>query len=239
MISPKFGRVSKNIQVASEVYHQLKKILHLKYGAGATNVGDEGGFAPVKLGKVEDVLKLLQKAISKAGYKGKVDIALDCAASEFFVNSKYVVDGKKLSSEGLLKYYKNLIKKHGIISIEDPFNEDDFESFSKLKDVQVVGDDLTVTNPERIEVAVREGSCNCLLLKVNQIGTLTEALEAFKMATEAGWKVMVSHRSGETTDTFIADLAVALGGQLKAGAPCRGERTAKYNQLLRLEQAGY
>ncbi len=240
MIVPKFSKASKNIQAASEVYHSLKNILHSTYGAGATNVGDEGGFALEKLHKVEDALKLLQKAISKAGYKGKVDLAMDCAASEFYANGKYIMDGKKLSSKELLKYYDSLIKKFGIISIEDPFNEEDFESFSFLKNVQVVGDDLTVTNPERIEVAIREKSCTCLLLKVNQIGTLTESLESFNLATKAGWKVMVSHRSGETTDTFIADLALALGcGQLKAGAPCRGERTAKYNQLLRLEQSGY
>ena len=145
-----------------------------------------------------------------------------------------------MTKEQLLEYYLKLIKKYPIISIEDPFEQEDFASFSLLREktrIQIVGDDLTVTNPERIQKAINKKSCTCLLLKVNQIGTLTEALDAARLASDNGWKIMVSHRSGETEDTFIADLAVGLGcGMIKAGAPCRGERTAKYNQLLRIEE---
>jgi len=240
MIVPKLRSIKQNLQAASEIYHLLKKELHKTYGKGTTNVGDEGGFAPDKLHKATDALKILTKAIRDAGYKNKVDIAIDCAASEFFSNNKYTVDSKKLTKEQLLDYYCTLIKRYPIISIEDPFHQEDFDSFAKLRErskIQIVGDDLTVTNTERIEAAIKEKSCTCLLLKVNQIGTLTEALDAAQMALDAGWKVMVSHRSGETEDTFIADLAVGLGcGQIKAGAPCRGERTAKYNRLLQIEE---
>ena len=183
---------------------------------------------------------MLNKAIKDAGYKGKVGIAMDCAASEFYSKNKYLVDGKKLDVDLLIKHYLHLIKSFPIISIEDPFDQEDFLSFAELVNkskIQVVGDDLTVTNIERIEEAIREGSCNCLLLKINQIGTLTEALDATRLAYENNWKVMVSHRSGDTEDTFIADLAVGLGcGMIKSGAPCRGERTAKYNRLLRIEE---
>jgi len=240
MISPNLKRFKDNLRAASEIYHTLKKLIYKKYGAGSTNVGDEGGFAPAKIKKTTEALDLLKKAISLSGYNKKVDIAIDCAASEFYKGKKYSVDGKKLTKESLLDFYLKLIKKYPIISIEDPFDQEDFESFALLNEmskIQIVGDDLTVTNLERIEAAISEGSCNCLLLKVNQIGTLTEALDAARMAMDNGWKVMVSHRSGETEDTFIADLAVALGcGQIKSGAPCRGERTSKYNQLLRIEE---
>ena len=240
MISPNFNSVKQNLQAASEIYHVLKKDLHQKYGSGTTNVGDEGGFAPIKLNTAMDVLKMLNKAIKDANYKGKVDIAMDCAASEFYSKGKYLVDGKKLSKEDLTKYYLQLIRNHPVISIEDPFEQEDFISFAELTKrckIQIVGDDLTVTNIDRIEEGIKENSCNCLLLKVNQIGTLTEALNAVSLAYEHGWEVMVSHRSGETEDTFIADLAVGIGcGQIKAGAPCRGERTAKYNRLLRIEE---
>ncbi len=248
MISPNLRKYKDNLRAGSEVYHQLKKEIDKKYGKGSTNVGDEGGFAPEEMHKAEIVLKLLLKAIKKAGYKNKVDIAMDCAASEFYSKGKYVVDGKKLTKEKLLTRYLKLIKKYPIISIEDPFDQSDFDSFARLtkeskrikkNKIQIVGDDLTVTNPLRIIRAINEKSCNCLLLKVNQIGTLTEALEAAELARKNKWKVMVSHRSGETADTFIADLVVALGtGQIKAGAPCRGERTAKYNRLLKIEKWG-
>ena len=255
MIAPKLGSFRKNLQAGSEIYHVLKKELHKKYGKGSTNVGDEGGFAPDGLKGAEDALKILVRAITKAGYRGKCEIAIDAAASEFFVakrkssSGSYLVDGKKLSSEKLLNFYLNLVKKYPIVSIEDPFQQEDFESFAELlknleklnelrgRKVQVVGDDLTVTHPKRIGMAIDKKSCDCLLLKVNQIGTLTEALQAANLAFSAGWKVMVSHRSGETEDSFIADLAVGLGcGMIKAGAPCRGERLAKYNKLLRIEE---
>jgi enolase len=242
MIAPNLKTFKKNLQVASEIYHTLKKLIHKKFGKGETNVGDEGGFAP-KIKTSQEALSLITKAINKSGYKGKCDIAMDAAASEFYKKGKYQIDGKTLTKEKLTTYYLNLIKKHPIISIEDPFEENDFNSFANLKKqtkIQIVGDDLTVTNPDRIEKAIKENSCNCLLLKVNQIGTFTEALKAVTIARNQGWKIMVSHRSGETEDTFIADLAVGIGAsQIKAGAPCRGERTAKYNQLLRIEELLY
>ncbi len=236
MIVPHLSSFHENLRAASEIYHLLKIEIHRMYGL--TGVGDEGGFAP-PLKTTDEALSLLRKVIVKAGYNGKVDLAIDCAASSFYRNGKYHLDNRLMSAEQLLKHYLTLIKKFKIISIEDPFAEEDFAHFAQLRiksKIQVVGDDLTVTNPERIKIAINQKSCNCLLLKVNQIGTLTEALEAATLAFAAGWKVMVSHRSGETEDTFIADLAVALGcGQIKAGAPCRGERVAKYNRLLEIE----
>ena len=241
MIAPKLKTFRENLRAASEIYHILKKDLHKKYGKGTTNVGDEGGFAPEKLQTTIDTLNLLQKAIKDAGYKGKVDLALDCAASEFYHKGIYHLDDKKLTTPQLMEYYLKLVKKYpSLISIEDPFHQDDFKAFAKLKlstKIQIVGDDLTVTNIDRIEEAVMEKSINCLLVKVNQIGTLSEALEAVRLAYKNKWKVMVSHRSGETEDTFIADLAVGIGAEfVKFGALCRGERTAKYNQLLRIEE---
>ncbi len=247
MIVPRMKTFAQNLQVASEVYHVLKKDLHAKYGKNTTNIGDEGGFAP-PIKTVNDALAILMKAIADAGYKSKVDIALDCAASEFYSKAKgssdgkYTVDGKKYSKEELLKFYVGLTKKFPIISIEDPFDQDDFVSFAALRrslgaKVQVVGDDLTVTNPLRIRQALSRNSISCLLLKVNQIGTLSEALFAAELMFSKNLDVMVSHRSGETADTFIADLAVALGcGMIKAGAPARGERVAKYNRLLEIEK---
>lgn len=240
MIVPKLKSFRKNLQAASEIYHALKKEIQAKYGNGSTNVGDEGGFSPVKIDRTEEALTLLNNTIKKTGYGGKVGLALDCAASGFYHEGKYHIDGKKMSSMQLLDHYSQLIKKYNLCSIEDPFEEEDFTSFSLLKEksgIQIVGDDLTVTNIERIEAAIREKSCNCLLLKVNQIGTLTEAMDAAELAWKNKWEVMVSHRSGETEDTFIADLAVGLGcGMIKAGAPCRGERIAKYNRLLKIEE---
>ena len=238
MIVPQTNSFFKNLQIASEIYHTLKIIIKEKYGPSAINVGDEGGFAP-PLTSAEQALDLLTEAIKKAGYNKQVALAMDCAASEFYNKGNYYLP-QKTTPEKLINYYLKLIKKYNIISIEDPFHEEDFTSFSKLKqktNIQIVADDLTTTNPERIKLAIKYNSANCLLLKVNQIGTLTEALEAASLAKKNGWKIMVSHRSGETEDTFIADLAVALAcGQIKSGAPCRGERTAKYNQLLRIEE---
>ena len=238
MIAPKATSFAEALRMGSEVYHVLKEVIEKRYGKEATNVGDEGGFAP-PLKRAEEALELLREAIKKAGYNGKVELALDCAASEFYKNGKYRLH-TIMGKEQLLNYYLHLLKKYPIISIEDPFEQEDFASFAELKrksKIQIVGDDLTVTNVNRIRKAVQNKSCNCLLLKVNQIGTLTEALDAVKLADENGWKVMVSHRSGETEDAFIADLAVAIGcGMIKAGAPCRGERIAKYNRLLRIEE---
>ncbi len=238
MIAPNAKTFRENLQIGSEVYHALKSIIEKKYGKSAINVGDEGGFAP-PVKTAEEALELLEKAILKAGYSGKVDLAMDSAASEFYHQGKYHMD-QTLDAARLRQYYLHLIQKYPLISLEDPFQQEDFESFAQLRQqsrIQIVGDDLTVTNVQRIRKAIQKKSCNCLLLKVNQIGTLTEALEAVRLAYKNHWKVMVSHRSGETEDTFIADLAVGIGcGQIKAGAPCRGERTAKYNRLLRIEE---
>ncbi len=229
------------IRYGSETYHHLKKIIKEKYGQDAVNVGDEGGFAP-PLTNIEEPIQLLEQAIEKAGYKGKIKIGLDCAASEFFKEDKYNIEEEKLTGDELIEKYKQIIEKHELISIEDPFDQDDWESYAKLtktigEKCQIVGDDLLVTNPKKIKKAIEEKSCNALLLKVNQIGTITEAIEACNLAKKAGWNIMISHRSGETEDTFIADLVVGLGtGQIKSGAPARGERTCKYNQLMRIEE---
>ncbi|MEW5896058.1 MAG: phosphopyruvate hydratase [Nanoarchaeota archaeon] len=238
MIVPKADSFCEALRMGSEVYHVLKSIIEQKYGINAVNVGDEGGFAP-PIKTAEEAFDLLIAAIKKSGYAGRMDLAMDCAASEFYKKGYYHIH-RKIKKDELLNYYLKLIKKYPLISIEDPFEQDDFSSFAELKKrsgIQIVGDDLTVTSIKRIEKASKEKSCNCLLLKVNQIGTLTEALQAVQSAYKNGWKVMVSHRSGETEDAFIADLAVGIGcGMLKAGAPCRGERTAKYNRLLRIEE---
>lgn len=229
------------VRMTSETYHTLKGLIEEKYGKGATNVGDEGGFAP-QLATPEQALDLITESIKKSGYKGKVRIAMDCAASEFYdeKEQKYVMDRPYTRAE-MVDYYLRLLKRYDIVSIEDPFDQDDFEGFKKLtsiaKKTMIVGDDLLVTNPGRIKHAIENKLCNALLLKVNQIGTVSEAISAAKLAMSAGWKVMASHRSGETEDTFIADLAVGLGcGMIKLGAPCRTDRVAKYNQLLRLEE---
>src|SRR3989338_3622809 len=239
MLVPQCKTANENIRAASEIYHVLKKDIHKKYGKATTNVGDEGGFAP-PLKTVKAALQILNQAISDAGYKGKVTIAIDCAASEFYSKGKYRVDNKALTKDQLLHLYLQLIREFPISSIEDPFEQEDFAFFAQLRaktNIQIVGDDLTVTNVQRLKTAIEHKSINCLLLKVNQIGTLSEALAAAELAFRSDLKVMVSHRSAETVDTFIADLAVALGcGQIKAGAPCRGERVAKYNSLLEIER---
>eukprot|EP00270_Netrium_digitus_P006411 TRINITY_DN1887_c0_g1_i1.p1 TRINITY_DN1887_c0_g1~~TRINITY_DN1887_c0_g1_i1.p1 ORF type:complete len:488 (-),score=136.61 TRINITY_DN1887_c0_g1_i1:184-1647(-) len=239
---------SEAIQMGSEVYQVLKGIIKKKYGQDACNVGDEGGFAP-NIQDNREGLVLLIDAIEKAGYTGKVKLGMDVAASEFLTEDKtYDLNFKeqpndgslRLSGEKLAELYASFVKEFPIVSIEDPFDQDDWSSWATLKaslDVQIVGDDLTVTNPKRIAEAVEKKACNALLLKVNQIGSVTESIQAALDAKAAGWGVMVSHRSGETEDTFIADLSVGLAsGQIKAGAPCRSERLAKYNQLLRIEE---
>lgn len=239
------------LRYGSEVYHTLKGVINNKYGQDATNVGDEGGFAP-DIQSAEEGLELLRQAIDKAGYNGKVVIGMDAAASEFFVEDKKGYDlnskskdkagSKIISADELAKLYESYAHKFPVVLIEDPFEENDYDSFAKLtaaigEKIQIVGDDLLVTNPKRIQVGIDKKSCNVLLLKVNQIGTLSESIRANKMAHNAGWKVFVSHRSGETEDNFIADLVVGLGtGQIKTGAPCRSERLSKYNQLLRIEE---
>jgi enolase len=243
MIIPEAKTFSERLQMASEVYHQLGKELVNEYGASARNVGDEGGFAP-QIENTEEVLEVISHAIYGCGYAAEVKLAMDAAASSFYnkKEKKYTLDGKSLDEGELLDYYVELSRKYGIISIEDPFHEESFDAFAELvkkigKDVQVVGDDLVVTNPKRIKRAIESKAMNALLLKVNQIGTVTEALQAARMTKKAGMNVVVSHRSGETEDTFIADFAVGIdAGQIKTGAPARGERTAKYNRLLRIEE---
>ncbi len=227
-------------QMVVETYHVLKGLLKKKYGSSSLGVGDEGGFAP-DLAKPEEALDIIMESIKKAGYKGKIKIALDPAASEFFDGENYEpIQGVKMSPDELVKYYLTLIKKYPIISIEDAFDQDDFDSWKKLTKktkIQIVGDDLTVSNEVRIGLAVEKKLCNALLLKINQIGSITEAMRAAHKAQLNGWNVMVSHRSGETEDSYISDLAVAIAcGQIKLGAPSRGERTAKYNQLIRIEE---
>jgi len=240
---------SEAMRMGVEVYHNLKNVIKEKYGQDATNVGDEGGFAPNIRGSDEG-LELVKVAIERAGYTGKVKIGMDVAASEFCKEGKYDLDFKNPNSDRskyktgaeMQELYASFVKNYPVISIEDPYDQDDWDAYAKLtgalgKEVQIVGDDLLVTNPKRIEQAIAKKSCNALLLKVNQIGSVTEAIKACQISQAAGWGVMVSHRSGETEDTFIADLVVGLGtGQIKTGAPCRSERLAKYNQLLRIEE---
>jgi enolase len=235
------------LRMGAEVYHNLKNVIKAKYGLDATAVGDEGGFAPNILNN-EEALNLLTAAIEKAGYTGKVKIGMDVAASEFWQTDKYNLDFKNdnpdassfRTPEQMSEMYMGFIKNYPVVSIEDGFDQDQWDhwvDFQKKVDIQTVGDDLTVTNPKRIQTAIEKKACNCLLLKVNQIGSVSESIEAANLAFKNGWGVMVSHRSGETEDTFIADLVVGLAtGQIKTGAPCRSERTAKYNQLLRIEE---
>ena len=239
----------EGLRMGAEIYQNLKKLLKEIYGINSINVGDEGGFAP-QISKTDDVLSLLESSIEKSGYKGKVVISIDCAASEFWdeEEKKYNLSFKNPNEKDLINgdelgnLYASWAKKYNIASIEDPFDQNDFDSYCKFSSLnshklQIVGDDLLVTNPTRIKLGIEKSLCNALLLKVNQIGTITESLESYKLAKSNNWSVMISHRSGETEDTFIADLAVGLGaGQIKAGAPSRSERLCKYNQLLRIEE---
>ena len=227
----------------SEVYSALKGVL--KEQGKSTSVGDEGGFAP-SLKANEEAVEVILQAIEKAGYEPGADIAiaLDPAASEFFEDGKYVLnkEGRKLTGAEMVDFYADWVERYPIISIEDGLDEDDWDSWVVMMDrlgdkIQIVGDDLLVTNTERVQKAIDLGACNSLLCKVNQIGSLSEAIAAVQLAQRSAWTAVVSHRSGETEDATIADLAVALNtGQIKTGAPCRSERVAKYNQLLRIEQ---
>lgn len=236
-----------------ETYAKLKGLLKKKYGLSATGVGDEGGFAP-QVQSNEEGLVVLQEAIAAAGFEGRMKLAMDVAASELYtkeakggydLNFKVQPnDGKAvLSGAALLELYAGFAAKYPIVSIEDPFEQDDWKHWAAITaklgaGVQIVGDDLLCTNPARIATGIRDKACGALLLKVNQIGTITESIRAALDSQAAGWGVMVSHRSGETEDCFIADFAVALTcKQIKSGAPCRSERLAKYNQLLRIEEA--
>ena len=237
------GSFSECLRTSSEIYMELKKILKKKYGAGAVNIGDEGGFAP-PVRTVEEGLETIMSAISGAGYSPGKDVflAIDAASSEFYNEGFYDVDGMMLVSGELADHYASLAEKFPLISIEDPFFEDDFDTTAELTSmigskVQIVGDDIFVTNTGRLCKGIEMGAANAMLLKVNQIGTVTESSDAAQLSFDSGYSVVVSHRSGETEDTTIADLSVGWGtGEIKTGAPARGERTAKYNRLLRIEE---
>ncbi|MEU1537726.1 phosphopyruvate hydratase [Actinacidiphila glaucinigra] len=232
---------SEALRWGAEVYHTLKAVL--KERGLSTGLGDEGGFAP-NLPSNRDALDLIVEAIKKAGYQPGQDIALalDVAASEFYKDGGYSFEGKSLSAAEMTAYYAELVAAYPLVSIEDPLNEEDWDGWKTITEelgdkVQLVGDDLFVTNPERLQRGIDSGTANALLVKVNQIGSLTETLDAVELAQRNGYKCMMSHRSGETEDVTIADLAVATNcGQIKTGAPARSERVAKYNQLLRIEE---
>lgn len=229
------------IRMGSEVFHHLKSIL--KRGGNSTNVGDEGGFAP-NFNSTHEALDTIMDAIADAGYKpgSEISIGLDVASSEFYRDGVYHFEGKQLSSDDMIEFYEKLISEYPIISIEDALAEEDWDAWKKLTDqigdkCQLVGDDLFVTNPKRLERGIKNGVANAILIKVNQIGSLTETLRAIKMAQNAKYGVIISHRSGETEDTTIADLAVATNaGQIKTGSMSRTDRMAKYNQLVRIEE---
>jgi enolase len=234
---------SQGLQMGTEIFHTLKNVLKKK--GHSTNVGDEGGFAP-NLGSNEEAIEVVLEAIEKAGYKPGVDvyIALDAASSEFYKDGKYIFEstGEKRTSAQMVDFWKDWTKKYPIISIEDGLAEDDWDGWKKLTDaigkkVQIVGDDLFVTNTERLSQGIEKGIANSILVKVNQIGTLTETIDAVNLATRNSYTSVMSHRSGETEDSTIADLAVALNtGQIKTGSASRSDRIAKYNQLLRIEE---
>jgi enolase len=227
------------LRMGAEVYQSLKGRLQKAYGKTSINVGDEGGFAP-PVKTPEEALEALCGAIQDAGYMDEVKIGMDVASSTFYKDAAYTVAGVKYDTDELIELYRELVAAYPIISIEDPIQEEDYEGFvkaTKLLPTQVVGDDVFVTNPKRLAKGIEMGACNALLWKVNQIGTLTEALEAANLAKKNNYGVMASHRSGDTEDPWVADLSVGIGcGQIKSGAPARGERTAKYNQLLRIEE---
>ncbi len=237
-------KFSEGLRMGAEVFHNLKKVLSSK--GKNTAVGDEGGFAP-DLGSNEEAVEVILEAIEKAGYRPGEDVALavDAAASAFYEDGEYVFKwsgGERRDVAGMVEFWKGWVDKYPIHSVEDPFDENDWEGFKAMTDalgdrIQIVGDDIYVTNMERLERGIREGCSNAILIKLNQIGTLTETLDCIRMASEAGFRSVISHRSGETEDTFIADLTVATGvGQIKTGSASRTDRIAKYNQLLRIEE---
>uniref|UniRef100_A0A7C2BL38 Enolase n=1 Tax=Thermosphaera aggregans TaxID=54254 RepID=A0A7C2BL38_9CREN len=240
-----FTSFREAIKAAVEVYFDLKKILKERYGPQAINVGDEGGYAP-PIEKVRDALDILIQAIKAAGYDpwNQVVIALDVASSQFYREDKgvYVLEGSEYTRDQLIEFYEKLVSEYPIVSIEDPLQEEDFEGFAEItkrlgSKVLIVGDDLFTTNPARFRKGVDSKAGNAILVKVNQVGTLSETLEVVKMAFTNGYKAIISHRSGETEDTSIADISVGVGaGLIKTGAPARGERTAKYNRLLEIEE---
>lgn len=243
MIIPQASTIHERVRIGSEVFHNLKKVLNEK--GLSTGVGDEGGFAP-NLESNSEGFELIMEAIKRAGYEPGRDVkmAIDVAASEFYNNGKYelVGEGKSLTTDELIEYYKELVSKYPIISIEDPVDENDWEGFRKITEalggkIQLVGDDLFVTNKKCLQMGIDNHAGNAILLKVNQIGTITETIETINLARSHGYKTVISHRSGETEDTTIADLAVGLDlGQIKTGSMSRTDRICKYNQLMRIEE---
>lgn len=233
---------NEGIRMISESYRHLAILLKRKYGAGGILIGDEGGFAPVKITNVTDRLELMLKAVENAGYDNMIKIALDPASSEFFYDGIYKIGKRSYSGGDMVDFYVNLCKKYPIVSIEDGLSEDDWNSWVEMTkklgtNIQIVGDDLFVTNTKRIQKGIELKAANSVLIKLNQIGSVTETLNAIKMAQDEGWTAVVSHRSGETEDHFIADLVVGTSaGQIKTGAPARSDRNAKYNQLIRIEE---
>ena len=241
MIIPQRDTIKERVRVGAEVFHSLKKVLNSR--GYFTGVGDEGGFAP-NLGSNKEGFELIVEAIEKAGYVPSKDvkIAIDVAASEFYEDGKYHVDGKELTTDELIDFYEELVNTYPIVSIEDPVDENDWEGFRKITErigdrVQLVGDDLFVTNKKCLQMGIDNHAGNAILLKVNQIGTITETIETINLAKANGYKTIISHRSGETEDTTIADLAVGLDlGQIKTGSMSRTDRICKYNQLMRIEE---
>jgi len=241
MVILRASTFKERLRVSTEIYHNLGKLLEKKYGKASATVGMEGAFTPL-IDDTEEALDLIMKTIKDSGYKDVVGIILDMAASCFFQEGKYFFDGGILGKDELMDYYLKLCEKYPITGIEDPFAEDDWSAFREITQkigdrVSVIGDDLLATNIERIKTAIEKKACNGLVLKANQVGTVTETIEAAKYAAKNNFKVFVKHRSGETKDDFIADLAAGLGmGYIMAGAPTRGERVAKYNRLLKIEE---
>lgn len=240
MVLPLKNRFSENLEAGAEIYHALKEILMKKEGLHEVNVGDEGGVAP-SLSATKVALDLVMEAIQATDYKS-THLGIDCAASEFYQKGQYLLDGHWLSPEQLLQFYEGLVKDYPFSFIEDPFDQEDWISFAKIthllqSQLAIIGDDLLTTNPKQIQKAIEKKAVTGSIIKPNQIGTLSETLEAISLVQHQGWKVIISHRSGETNDPFIADLAVGVGADfIKSGAPVRGERVAKYNRLLAIEE---
>ncbi|MCK4454108.1 phosphopyruvate hydratase [Candidatus Parcubacteria bacterium] len=249
MIQPREDKFSKNLEIGTEIYHCLKEILEKEQGKSSINVGLEGGFTP-SLRFPEQALDLIVRAIEKTGQKDRIDIILDCAASQFFKDKKYQTQMGVFVRDGFFRYYSDLISKYPIIGLEDPFSEEDWQGFKQITKLaensslpagrelfSVIGDDLLVTNLRRVKKAIKENACNSMIVKPNQIGTVSETIEVARYAKENNFKIFVKHRSGETKDDFIADLAVGLAADgIMAGAPARSERLVKYNRLLKIEE---
>lgn len=240
-VVPQVSSTAEAVRIGSEIYQELKKIIKKELGPMSANIGDEGGFVPAVKNNIQP-LELITAAAKNLGYENKIKFGLDAAASEFYKDGKYVLKEGEFNAESLLKFYDEMASRYSFSHIEDPFEEESFEEFAKMTEkykgkITIVGDDLTVTNIKKIKTAEEKKSCDAVIIKLNQIGTVWETLEAMKLAKNYGWKTIISHRSGETEDTFIADLAFGAGADMiKTGAPCRGERVAKYNQLMRIEE---